>query len=68
MAIFVLNCLLLNEDKKKVFTVEILATKNVSTLKDLIKAKKAPHLDHLAASDLILWKVILPPDQSQSPL
>jgi hypothetical protein len=59
MAIFVLNCLLLNEDKKKVFTVEILATKNVSTLKDLIKAKKARHLGHLDASDLILWKVRL---------
>jgi len=68
MPIFMFNCLLLIEDKKKVFTVKISDSENISILKELIKAKKAPHLDHLAASDLILWKVILPPDQSQSPL
>jgi Crinkler effector protein N-terminal domain len=39
------------------FTVEILKTKNVSILKDLIKEKKAPHLNHIAASDLDLWQV-----------
>ena len=51
------NCLLLDDDLKKVFTVELLASKHISTLKKFIKAEKAPHLDHLAASDLILWKV-----------
>jgi hypothetical protein len=65
---FALNCLLVNEDKRNVFTVEVSESKNVSFLKELIKAKKAPHLDRFAASDLILWKVILPSDQSQFPL
>jgi hypothetical protein len=65
MLIFELNCLLLNEDKIKVFTVKISDSENVSILKELIKAKKARHLAHLDASDLILWKVRLPPDQSQ---
>jgi len=59
MSTFALNCLLLGDDTTKVFTVEIPETKNVSILKELIKEKKAPHLDHLAASDLILWKVRL---------
>jgi crinkler effector protein len=44
------------------FTVEIPKTKNASILKDLIKEKKAPHLDHVAASDLDLWKVNFPID------
>jgi hypothetical protein len=52
MSALSLNCLLLNDDSKRVFTVEIPETKNVSILKELIKGKKAPHLDHLAASDL----------------
>ena len=39
------------------FTVEVLKNKNVSILKDLIKEKKAPHLNHVAASDLELWMV-----------
>ena len=66
MLTLALNCLLLNDDSKRpVFTVEIPETKNVSILKELIKEKKAPHLDDLAASDLILWKVRLPPGQPQ---
>jgi len=41
MSTFALNCLLLNDDSKRhIFTVEILETKNVSTLKELIKTKK----------------------------
>jgi len=41
------------------FTVEIPETKNVSILKEPIQEKKARHLAHLDASDLILWKVRL---------
>ncbi len=67
MSTYTLNCLLLSEDPKRhVFTVEIPETKNVSILKELIKAKKARHLSQLDASDLILWKVRLPPDQYPS--
>lgn len=59
MSTTTLNCLLLNDDPTKVFTVEIPETKNVSVLKELIKEKKARQLAHLDASDLILWKVKL---------
>jgi hypothetical protein len=58
-----LNCLIHGEVQEKMFTLEIEKTKNVSILKDLIKEKKAPHLDHVAASDLQLWKVDLSLDE-----
>ena len=51
------NCLLLDDESKNVFPVEILASRNIGTLKRLIKAEKARRLAHLDASDLILWKV-----------
>ena len=38
--------------------VEILKNKKtVSILKDLIKEKKAPHLNYVTVSDLDLWNV-----------
>ena len=52
-----LNCLIHGEGQGKMFTVKIDNTENVSILKDLIKEKKAPHLNHVAASDLDLWMV-----------
>jgi hypothetical protein len=55
-----LNCFVLGDDLKKMFTIEIEETKNVSILKKLIKEEKAPHLDHVAASDLDLWSVSIP--------
>jgi hypothetical protein len=59
MSILSLNCLLVNDDSTQAFTVKIPKTDNISILKELIKGKKAPHLDRLAASNLILWKVKL---------
>ena len=44
------------------FTVKVPKTDNVSILKDFIKEEKAPHLNHVAASDLDLWKVDVPID------
>jgi hypothetical protein len=60
--IFSLNCFVVGDDPDRMFTVEVEKTKNVSILKDLIKEKKAPHLNHVAASDLDLWKVDVPID------
>jgi hypothetical protein len=59
-----LNCFLLRVDEKpnQFFTVEILKTKNVSILKDLIKEKQSPRLNHVVASELILSQVSLPVD------
>jgi len=42
--------------------VEVPQGKNVSILKDEVKKKKAPHLNHIAASDLELWKISFPID------
>ena len=67
MSTFALNCLLLNDDsKRQVFTVKIPKSENVSILKKMIKEEKASQLAHLDASDLILWKVRFPPEQSPS--
>jgi hypothetical protein len=57
-----INCLLLGSDSSEVFTVEILKTKNVSILKRLIKEQQSPRLNHVAASELTVWKVSLPAD------
>jgi len=62
---FLLNCFVLG-DPGDVFSVEIAKNKNVSILKDEIKKKKAPHLNHIAASDLNLWTVCLPIDNPAS--
>jgi hypothetical protein len=59
---FLLNCFVLGDKKDNVFTVKIPKTDNVSILKDEIKNKKAPHLNHVAASDLELWEVSFPID------
>jgi hypothetical protein len=52
-----LNCLVVGDVLDRMFTVEIPKTENASILKKLIKEKKAPHLNHVAASDLDLWQV-----------
>ena len=61
-----LNCFILGDDPKRIFTVEIENTKNVSILRGLIKKKNAHHLSHIAASDLDLWKVDCPIDDLPS--
>jgi hypothetical protein len=57
-----INCLLLGIDSSEVFTVKIPKTENVSILKDLIKEKQSPRLNHVDASELTVWKVSLPVD------
>jgi hypothetical protein len=63
-----LNCLAIGDDPERAFTVEIPEVKNVSILKDLIKEKKAPHFNHIAASDLDLWQVSFPIDDLETEL
>ena len=58
-----LNFVLRVDEKSNLyFTVKILKTENVSILKRLIKEKLSPHLNHVAASELTVWKVSLPVD------
>ena len=59
-----LNCLVLDDDPKKMFTVEVEKTKIVSILKDLIKEKKASCLKHVNASYHDLWGVSIPTDDN----
>jgi len=63
-----LNCLVVGDDLDRIFTVKILKTENVSILKKLIKEEKAPHLDHVAASDLDLWQVSFSIDDLETEL
>jgi len=58
-----LNCLILGDTQERLFIVKILNTECATVLKDRIKEEKAPHLNHIAASDLDLWKVDLPLDE-----
>src|SRR6266545_8015308 len=60
------NCFIIGDAQNQMFTVELPKGKNVSILKDEIKKKKAPHLNHVAASDLELWKVSFPIDDLAS--
>ena len=64
----ILNCLAIGDDLDRSFTIEIAKNKNVSILKDLIKEKKAPHLNQVAASDLDLWQVSFPFDDLETEL
>ena len=59
-----LNCWVFGEDPNSIFPVKIVATKTVSTLKDAVKEKKQPVLNHIAASMLVLWKVSIPNNDS----
>jgi hypothetical protein len=55
-----LNCVLLGYDGE-IFSIEIESSKNVSTLKDFIKAKQLPRAA-FTANQLRLWKVSIPDD------
>ncbi|KAI5982877.1 hypothetical protein EDD15DRAFT_2377107 [Pisolithus albus] len=57
-----LNCFILGDDPSKIFYVEILNTESVTALKTLIKKKLSPKLNHVAITDLTVWKVSLPAD------
>ena len=51
------NCFILGSKPSQIFPVEILETKNVGILKDLIKEKQSCRLNHVDASELTVWKV-----------
>ena len=56
-----LNCFIL-EKPNRIFTVKIPNNESVSILKDLIKEKQSPRLNHVIASDLDLWKCSIAAD------
>ncbi|KAG1891723.1 uncharacterized protein F5891DRAFT_1197488 [Suillus fuscotomentosus] len=61
-----LNCFTLGDDPRpnNIFPVHIAQTQNVGDLKEVIKDKKKPEFDHIAAHRLELWQVDLPVDET----
>ena len=57
-----LNCFVLGDDLKKVFTVKIPKTENVSILKDLIKEKNSSSFCNVDLKNIDLWNVSIPMD------
>ncbi|KAG0369009.1 hypothetical protein BGZ54_000640, partial [Gamsiella multidivaricata] len=55
-----LFCLVSGDSVSRVFPVKVPSDDTVSDLKELIKAKKAPELDDIAADNLTLWHVSIP--------
>jgi hypothetical protein len=52
-----LNCWLLGDDPRRVFSVDIAKAKTVDALKKAIKKEKEPEFDDYVADRLDLWKV-----------
>ena len=46
------NCLVLGDPEAEIFTVEVVATKNISALKDIIKTKRDDLFWHVVASKI----------------
>ncbi|KAG0222430.1 hypothetical protein BGW42_006607 [Actinomortierella wolfii] len=55
-----LFCLVDGEATSNAFPVDIESNKTFAHLKELIKAKKAPRFDNIAADELTLWSVSIP--------
>ncbi|KAG1893517.1 uncharacterized protein F5891DRAFT_985860 [Suillus fuscotomentosus] len=55
-----LNCIVLGDNPRRIFPVDIERTEIVGDLKEVIKDKKRPEFDHVATDRLELWKVDLP--------
>ncbi|KAF9079299.1 hypothetical protein BGX23_004440, partial [Mortierella sp. AD031] len=55
-----LFCLVDGEATSNAFPVSSSTTTTVGELKDLIKAKKSPEFDDIAADKLALWRVLIP--------
>lgn len=55
-----LYCLVRGESADRAFPVDIYVSDLVGNLKELIKKKKSPRFDTIAADELTLWKVSIP--------
>ena len=62
---FTLFCVVRGEPASNAFEVEIEKNKSISALKELIKAKKAPEFDDVAADKLTLWAVSIHEDDEE---
>jgi Crinkler effector protein N-terminal domain len=62
MSLLSLNCWVIDDSPEEIFTIEILRTKNVSILKEIIKEKNANSFGNFDSKQLDLRKVCLPLD------
>ncbi|KAF9306578.1 hypothetical protein BG003_000990, partial [Podila horticola] len=60
-----LFCLVDGEAASNAFPVDILPSKTIGDLKDVIKTKKTPRFDKVAADELTLWRVSIPDDDDE---
>lgn len=63
-----LLCLVDREATSNAFSIKILSSDTVYDLKELIKTKKAPRFDDVAATELTLWRVSIPDDDDKIPI
>ena len=59
-----LNCLVLGDEPRHIFSVRISSAENVSALRELVKEKKSPRFDNVPINSLVLWKVSVPVDEN----
>jgi hypothetical protein len=59
-----LNCHILNENPRSIFSVRITQTDTVAFLSKLIKEQSMDALHDIPARDLVLWRVSLPVDDT----
>ncbi|KAG0257284.1 hypothetical protein BGZ95_005291 [Linnemannia exigua] len=62
-----LFCLVDGEATSNAFPVEIESTKTIGDLKELIKSKKSPEFNDVAADKLTLWRVSIPVTDNKQP-
>lgn len=60
-----LFCLVDGEAASNAFSVNIVPSKTIGDLKDLIKTEKTPRFDKVAADELTLWRVSIPDDDDE---
>ncbi|KAG0092104.1 hypothetical protein BGZ93_003296 [Podila epicladia] len=63
-----LFCLVDGESTASVFPVKLSLDDSIGDLKDLIKTKKSPEFDDVAADKLTLWRVSIPITEDEIPI
>ncbi|KAI1319084.1 hypothetical protein EDD11_004973 [Mortierella claussenii] len=61
-----LFCLIDGQPTSRTFEIDIPPTRTVARLRDLIKIKKAPAFDDIAADALLLWLIEIPKEKQDS--
>ena len=63
-----LTCWMIGDNPERTFSIDILVTKTVDSLKELIRAKNPSSLASVDVKDIDLWKVSFPVDDLEKEL